>query len=40
MKLTQLIPGQRYLFHYKSKQQDDINDFRANFIGFIKLKFL
>ena len=36
MKLTQLIPGQRYLFHYKSKQPDDINNFRANFIGFIK----
>ena len=36
MKVTELIPGQRYLFHYKQKPKDGIQTFRANFVGFHK----
>ena len=33
MNLSELIPGQRYLFHYKTVSNDNIKTFRANFIN-------
>ena len=35
MNLQNLFPNQRYLFHYKSSNKEDVSLFRANFVKLI-----